>query len=83
MGFVKTMDEITAKQRKTAQFYDAEVLTVFFETNPVNAARLLPPPLKPSALPIGAAFVARYPKVAATVDPIEFAPYAFMKIDDL
>ncbi len=62
MGFVKTMDEIAASQRETAEFYDAEVLTVFFETTPETLQRLIPPPLSPPPFPIGAAFVAHYPQ---------------------
>ncbi len=62
MGFVKTMDEIASRHRETAEFYDAEVLTVYFETTPETIQRLLPPPLSPPPFPIGAAFVAHYPK---------------------
>ncbi|HOM29451.1 MAG TPA: acetoacetate decarboxylase family protein [Deltaproteobacteria bacterium] len=61
MGFVKTFNEIMANTRSTADFYDAEMLTVFWETKPEIVARLLPPPLKPAAMPIAMAFVAWYP----------------------
>jgi acetoacetate decarboxylase len=62
MGFVKTFEEIMAARRPTADFYDAEMLTVFWETKPEIVARLLPPPLKPAAAPLAMAFVANYPK---------------------
>lgn len=32
MGFVKNLDEISKQHNRNAEFYDAEVLTVYFET---------------------------------------------------
>ena len=62
MGFVKTYEEIMANIKETADFYDAEMLTVFWETKPEIIERLLPTPLKPAADPIAMAIVAYYPK---------------------
>lgn len=62
MGFVKSTEEINARNAPTAEFYDAEALTVYFRTTVEVAARLLPPPLKPAAQPLGAVFIANYPK---------------------
>lgn len=62
MGFVKSAQEIAANAWKPGEFYDAEMVTVLFETTPETLKRLLPPPLKPSALPIGFVFVADYPR---------------------
>jgi acetoacetate decarboxylase len=62
MGFVKTMQELMANARATADFYDAEMLAVFWETKPEIVARLLPPPLEPAEFPIAMAFVAHYPR---------------------
>ena len=62
MGFSKSLQEITEKGWKPGEFYNAEVLTVFFETTPETLRRLLPSPLKPPSLPIGFAFVADYPR---------------------
>lgn len=62
MGFVKSLEAILAANRETADFYDAEMLVVFWETKPDIVARLLPPPLKPAANPIAMAFVANYPR---------------------
>ena len=62
MGFVKTMQELMANARTTADFYDAEMLAVFWETKPEIVARLLPPPLEPAEYPIAMAFVANYPR---------------------
>lgn len=61
MGFVKSLEEIMANFRASADFYDARMLTVFWETRPEIVQRLLPPPLKPAAAPIAVAFVASYP----------------------
>jgi acetoacetate decarboxylase len=62
MGFVKSYQEIMANIRPTADFFDAEMLAVFWETKPEIIARLLPPPLKPTKDPIAMAFVAFYPR---------------------
>lgn len=62
MGFLKSFDEILAARRETADFYDAAMLTVFWETKPEIVRRLLPPILKPAARPIAMAFVANYPR---------------------
>lgn len=62
MGFVKSMQELMANARATADFYDAEMLAVFWETKPEIVARLLPPPLEPAEYPIATAFVANYPR---------------------
>jgi len=50
-----------ASTRATADFYDAEMLTVFWETKPEIIAKLLPPPLEPAEYPLAMAFVANYP----------------------
>lgn len=62
MGFVKSVEEIMAHDITTADFYDAEMLSVFWETRPEIVAGLLPPPLKPAGYPLAMAFVANYPK---------------------
>jgi len=61
MGFIKSFEEIMASTRETADFYDAEMLTVFWETRPEIIAKLLPAPLKPAPVPLAMAFVANYP----------------------
>ena len=50
MGFVKTFDELVKIYRETIDFYDAEMLTVIWETKPEIVRRLLPPPLVDSPL---------------------------------
>jgi acetoacetate decarboxylase len=62
MGFVKSFQEIMANIKPTADFFDAEILMVFWETKPEIIARLLPPPLKPAKDPVAMAFVANYPR---------------------
>ncbi len=61
MGFVKTPEQIMANTRATYDFYDAQVLSIYWETKPEIIARILPPPLKPAPHPIASAFVAFYP----------------------
>lgn len=73
MSFVKSLEEIAKNYQQNGQFYDAEMLTVYFETKQEVVKRLLPPPLKPSALPVGAAFVANYPKTNFGVTYLESA----------
>lgn len=61
MGFVKTFEQIISNTRTTADFYDAQMLVVYWETKPEIIAKLLPPPLKPATYPLAMAFVAFYP----------------------
>jgi acetoacetate decarboxylase len=62
MGFVESLEKIAESSKRNGEFYDAEVLTIYFETKQEVVARLLPPPLKPTQFPMGVAFVANYPK---------------------
>ncbi len=62
MGFVKSYEELAKIAVETADFYDAEMLTIFWETKLEIAKRLLPPPLKPAGRPLVTAFVAHYPR---------------------
>lgn len=62
MGFVKSEAEMTKLARQKAEFYDAEMLVVMWETKPEIVKRLLPPPLNPVERPRVTAFLAHYPK---------------------
>lgn len=73
MGFVKTMDEITESFLGTFEFYDAEMLTIFFESKMETVQRLVPPPLKPHSSPTGMIFVANYPNTNFGVSYLESA----------
>jgi acetoacetate decarboxylase len=73
MGFIKSLEEIAKEYQQNSVFYDAEMLTVYFETTPEVIKRLLPPPLKPAKYPIGGAFVANYPKTSFGVTYLESA----------
>ncbi|MBA7504266.1 putative acetoacetate decarboxylase [subsurface metagenome] len=73
MGFVKSLEWITENYPETAEFYDAEVLTIYFETKPEVVERLLPPPLEPFEIPIGFVFVANYPRTNFSVPYLESA----------
>ena len=61
MSFVKTYEEIVGNSPASGDFYDAEMLTLVWETTPEAIAKLLPPPLKPAQKPVMLAFVANYP----------------------
>ena len=73
MGFVKTMEEISERYLETFEFYDAEMLTIYFETKIGVVERLLPPPLKPATEPVGIVFIANYPKTNFGVTYLESA----------
>jgi acetoacetate decarboxylase len=73
MGFVKSFEEIAGRTLETADFYDAEMLTVFWETKPEIVARLLPPPLEPAKRSLAGAFVANYPRTNFGVSYLEGA----------
>ncbi|MGA2367548.1 MAG: acetoacetate decarboxylase family protein [Dehalococcoidia bacterium] len=66
MGFVQSWEDLAklAEARQTSEFYDAEMLTVMWETKPEIVKRLLPAPLAPATKPIATAFVAYYPKTS-------------------
>lgn len=73
MGFIRSMEELEQSAKNRFEFYGAEMLTVFFETKPETAARLLPPPLEPADLPLAMAFTANYPKTNFGVSYLESA----------
>ncbi len=62
MGFVKSSEELEKLLLETFDFFNAEMLTVVWETKPEIVARLLPPPLKPAKRPLAIAFLANYPE---------------------
>ena len=63
MTYMKTSAEINQFFAiETFDFYDAKMLTVFWETKPETVRRLLPAPLKPGKVPLAMAFVAEYPR---------------------
>lgn len=60
-SFVKSYADIQKYGGRPTTFYDAEMLTVYWETKPEIIERLLPKPLKPASRPLVNAFVANYP----------------------
>ena len=64
MSFVKSMQWVSENIAQTPEFYDAEVLTVYFETTTSVVEKLLPPPLEPASPPLGIVFVANYPSTS-------------------
>ncbi len=81
MGFIKSLEELAGTYQPNAVFYDAEMLTVYFETKPEIVKRLLPPPLKPAKDPFGGAFVANYPKTNFGVTYLESALFLLAEYD--
>jgi acetoacetate decarboxylase len=73
MGFVKTYEDILGNATESGDFYDAEMLTLVWETTPEAIQKLLPPPLKPVEKPVVAAFVANYPSTNFSVPYLESA----------
>ena len=81
MGFVKTPKELEELRIKSSDFYDAEFLTVFWETKPEIVKRLLPPPLKPVKHPVAQAMIANYPRTNFGVTYKEGALFLFGEND--
>lgn len=79
MGFLKSFEEIAKGYRETADFYDAEMLTIIWETRPEIVKKLLPPPLKPGKRPLVVAFVANYPRTNFGITYMESA--LFLRAD--
>jgi len=77
MGFVKTPKELEELRRTSFDFYDAEFLTVFWETKPEIVKHLLPPPLKPVKYPVVQAMIANYPRTNFGVIYKEAALFLF------
>jgi acetoacetate decarboxylase len=77
MSFVKTQEELINLKRKSFDFYDAEFLSVYWETKPEIVKRLLPPPLKPAKYPVINAFIADYPKTNFGIRYKEGAIFVF------
>jgi acetoacetate decarboxylase len=77
MGFVKSLEELAKRNRVNAEFYNAEVLTVFFETKHKVLEHLLPPPLESTGQPLGGIFVANYPETNFGVTYLESALFLF------
>jgi len=67
MSFVKTYEEILNNANESGDFFDAEMLTLAWETKPEAIEKLLPPPLKPAAKSLVLAFIADYPSTNFSV----------------
>jgi acetoacetate decarboxylase len=66
-AFVKSYKDLMKSGKPTADFYDAEMLNLVWETTPEAIAKLLPPPLKPTSRPLVFAFIAYYPSTNFSV----------------
>ena len=81
MSFVKSFEEIVKNYRETSDFYDAETLTVIWETKPEIVERLLPSPLKPARRPLAVAIVANYPRTNFGVSYLESALFLWAEFN--
>ena len=61
MSFVKTYEEILNNSNESGDFFDAEMLTLAWETKTEAIEKLLSPQLKPAAKSLVLAFIADYP----------------------
>ncbi len=61
-SFIKNTSDIKKYISNPTTFYDAQMLTVYWETKPEIIKRILPPPLKPAKRPLVHAFIANYPR---------------------
>lgn len=82
MSFVKSTEWITEHIKPTVEFYGAEMLTISYETRPEIIERLLPPPLKPSSLPVVNVFLATYPNTNFGVKYLESCLLVKTKYND-
>ena len=63
MSFIRESKESQLFDRlESADFYDAETFSVFWETKQEIIEKLLPPPLEPFEKPIARAYVAHFPR---------------------
>ncbi|MFX1464034.1 MAG: acetoacetate decarboxylase family protein [Promethearchaeota archaeon] len=83
IGFIKTREELNNLKRSSFDFYDAEFLSVYWETKPEIVERLLPPPLKPVKYPIAHAIVAYYPRTNFGVTYKEAALFLFAEYENI
>jgi acetoacetate decarboxylase len=81
MSFLRDSEGFMSK-RETADFYNAEMLSVYWETKPEIIEKLLPPPLKPAKIPVAYAFVATYPKTNFGVSYNEAALFLSCQFED-
>ncbi|WP_159081879.1 acetoacetate decarboxylase family protein [Paenibacillus sp. CAA11] len=63
-SFIRDVNEIVKRTTTPTKFYNAETLTVYWETSPDTIRRILPAPLKPGPKPLVQAFVANYPRTS-------------------
>ncbi|MGE5123599.1 MAG: acetoacetate decarboxylase family protein [Acidobacteriaceae bacterium] len=64
MSFVKTPQELLELGQMKIDFFEAEMIFAFWLTRPELVERLLPPPLKPTDIPLASAFIANYPRTS-------------------
>lgn len=73
MSFVKTLEELAKLTEVRYDYYDAEVLNIFWEIKSEVIERLLPAPLEPTRTPLVYAFLANYPRLGFSGVPFSEA----------
>jgi acetoacetate decarboxylase len=86
MGLVLSLDDISRIDQHLSQGYvlgDAVSVSVLFKTKAEVVQRLLPPPLEPSAIPIGYAYVAEFHRTNFGVTYNEAALFLFAQYNGI
>ena len=63
-SFIKTMEQLQQTAGGKTIFFDARMLTVYWETKPEIIEKILPKCLKPGPVPLVNAFIADYPRTS-------------------
>ncbi len=64
MSFLKNFEEMKKREMsiQSADFFNTQILNLFWLSKPEIIKKLIPPPLKPSKIPLVHAFIANYPQ---------------------
>ena len=63
-SFIKTMEQLQQTAEGKTIFFDARMLSVYWETKPEIIEKILPKCLKPGPVPLVNAFIADYPRTS-------------------
>ena len=78
MSFVRKDTKILS-EKEAAIIYDAQTITVVYETKPEIVERLLPPPLEPFDTPIVRVYIANFPSTNFNITYKEGAMFLVCK----
>ena len=63
-SFIKTIEQLQKTSGAKTVFFDAEVLSIMWETDPAIIAKILPNGMTPAVRPVVWAFIANYPRTS-------------------